>query len=204
MNVLSNIELWAAVTGLACVFLAARENIWSYPVGIINVVLFMVMFYQVQLFPDVTLQVIFLVLTVYGWYVWLTGSKNVKAVRKTRSMTTREIVVSALVLVLLTPAAGWLYHEYSAAVFGSDAVLPFVDSFILVASILAQWFLSKKVIQTWFLWIAVDLVAVPLYFSRGLTITAVLYIFFLANAVYGYLAWRHVMKKEKAEQTEAA
>ncbi|MFC0187276.1 nicotinamide riboside transporter PnuC [Fictibacillus aquaticus] len=204
MDLLTNIELWAAVTGLACVFLAARENIWSYPIGIINVILFMVMFYQVQLFPDVTLQIIFLVLSIYGWYVWLTGPKNVKDVRKTRGMTVKEIVVTILVLALVTPVTGWLYHEYSAAVFGSDAALPFVDSFILVASILAQWFLSKKVIQTWFLWIAVDLVAVPLYFSRGLTITAVLYIFFLANAVYGYLAWRKVMKEESAGRTEAA
>lgn len=196
MNILTNIEAWAAVTGLLCVFLAARENLWSYPAGIINIALFVVMFYSVQLYADMTLQFIFLGLTIYGWVVWMTGQKNQKDVRRTRKMTPLEVIVTLLIIAIGTPVMGYIYHEFSTAVFGKQAALPYVDSFILVTSICAQWFLSKKVIQTWHLWILVDLVAVPVYFSRGLTITAALYVLFLINAFYGYMAWRKVMKKE--------
>lgn len=193
MDWLLSIELWAAITGLACVILAARENMWSYPIGIINVVLWIILFYQVKLYADVTLQIIFLILMAIGWYTWLTGKKNIKDVRKTREMTKKEILVSALIVIVGTPIMGYYYATWT------DAALPYPDSFILVASLVAQWFLSRKVLESWVFWVLVDIVAVPLFLSRGLYITSGLYVLFLLNAFYGYFQWKKVMNIERSK-----
>ena len=191
MSWLTNIEVWGAVTGFLCVFLAARENMWSYPFGIINIVLWIKMFYDVQLYADVTLQCIFLVLTIYGWVHWKTGFANLKDVRKTERLSWNSLAGFVGAVIIVTPIFGLIYKHFT------NAALPFADSFILVASLVAQRLLSGKYIDNWIFWIMVNIVAVPTYFSRGLFITGCLYIVFLANAFYGYYSWKKQMKLDR-------
>jgi nicotinamide mononucleotide transporter len=181
---MSLIEVLAAITGLACVYLTAKEKIASFPVGIINIALFMYMFYGAKLYADTTLQVIFLGLTLYGWYFWTHGNKNTKSVLVTRDITSNEILAS--VSIFLCASAVW---ATGLSMF-TDASVPFIDAPVAVASILAQWFLSKKVVQNWLMWIAVDVFSIGLYFYKELYITSALYGIFLVIAIKGFLDWR--------------
>lgn len=194
MSWLTDIQVWGAITGLLCVFLAARENVWSYPVGIINIIIFVFMFYDAKLYADVTLQGIFMILTIYGWVHWLRGPKNNKDVRKTSRLTLSQRLFLLVIVSALTAVLGSFYH------YMTEAALPYQDSFILSASIVAQYLLSRKVLDTWIFWIMVNIVAVPVYWSRGLDITAVLYVVFLVNAIHGYIAWRKQMVQEETEE----
>jgi nicotinamide mononucleotide transporter len=179
----STVELISAVTGLLCVWLAARENIWTYPIGLINIACFMWIFYDVKLYADFTLQIIFAILSVMGWVVWLTKRQG-KDVRPTTQLNGSGWSLVAIATVVITALWGVVLQRYT------DASIPYVDAFIATLSVIAQWLLSKKVLQNWHLWIAVDVLSVGMYFYKGLNLIGILYIVFLINAIYGLMEWR--------------
>ncbi len=181
---MSPIEIWAAITGLLCVYLTTKEKISSYPVGFVNLGLFVVMFYQAKLYADMMLQVFFFFLMVYGLFIWLSGNKNAKQVRVTRDMTPTEFKYSMLGFVFLSLGWAFILHKYT------DAAIPWIDAPIAVASILAQYFLSKKVLQNWIIWIVIDVFSVGMYAYKQLYLTSGLYAIFLILAVKGYYDWK--------------
>lgn len=181
------IQITAAISGLICVWLNAKENIWNYPIGLINIVTLIITFYGVKLYADFTLNIIFFVLSVYGWYYWLKNRGQAK-VRPTTNISKKELITSILIIVIGTPIWAVIFKHLGAA-------LPYPDSFIMVTSILAQWFLSKKVMQNWYFWIIVDIVAVPVYFIKDLPLIAVLYVVYLLICINGLISWKKEMKK---------
>lgn len=188
-KVMTPLEIAGNLFGLISVVLAVRENIWTMPTGLVNVVLFAVLFYQVKLYPDVCLQMIFFVLTAYGWWVWTrrTGPRKV-------TPTTRLSGRAALAL-LGVGVAGYLCLALFFSTY-TDASLPWIDSLTTTMSVIAQYLLSKKVLENWYLWIAADLIMIPMYVYKGIGLTAGLYVVFLVLAVRGLMAWRAEMRKE--------
>lgn len=189
---LGMIELVASILTLVCVFQIARQSIWNFLWGSIGVILYGWIFYQVHLYADMTLQLFyFLPIQLYGWYFWYNsgGYTEEKDSLATSWLYLDERVLVALVLVLGTVVAWFGYSNFT------DAHFPGWDSFILIASVIAQYLLSKKFIENWFLWIAVDLVAIPLYAVKGLYVTSGLYVILLTLCVYGLVSW---IKSSKA------
>ena len=178
------IELLAAITGLACVYLTTKEKISSFYVGFVNIALFIYMFIDAKLYADATLQVVFAVLSFYGIYVWLSGNKNTKSVAITRDITRNETLISLAIGILASFGWAALLTKYT------DASVPYIDAPLAVASVIAQWFLSKKVIQNWLIWITVDVFSVGMYAYKGLYITSGLYAIFLMLAAKGFMDWR--------------
>lgn len=181
-------EAFAVVTGLACVILTVRQNIWCWPIGIISVILYIAVFYDTRLYSDMCLQVVYIFMQVYGWHNWLHGGAD-----------SGKLSVSRL-----TPLAGWAW--IAVAVSGSyslgygmssytNADLPYVDATATTMSLVAQWLMSRKVLESWLIWITVDVISVAMYFVKGLYMTTVLYAVFLALAVSGFLAWRKSLLK---------
>lgn len=183
----STMEIVASLTGLLCVWLNAKENIWAYPIGIVNLTLFFIIFYQVNLYADATLQVIFFVLSIYGWVVWLT-KRNGQAVRPTRGMTKNETIGLFVGVIALT--GGWGYGLHIL----TDASIPYLDAFIASMSIFAQFFLSRKVLQNWLIWIAIDVLSIGMYIYKGLPLIAFTYFVFLLICIFGYISWKKEMK----------
>lgn len=177
------IEIIASLFGLICVYLAAKENIWTYPTGIINIILFLIIFYDVNLYADMTLQGMFLILSLYGWVYWLRnrGEKNVRP-------TTKLNIVERIFLVIMTPilSLGWGYllKEFT------DASVPYLDSFIATTSVVAQILLSSKKLENWYLWILVDILSVGLYAYKGLYTISFTYFVFLIICILGVINWR--------------
>ena len=184
MNLLewSALEVIAAAFGVISVYLSTRQNIWSWPTAIVNVALYTVVFYQGRLYGQMGLQPIYLALSVYGWYQWLHGGERHTELRVSRASPRLLGALAALNLVL------WLV--LAAVLRQTDAALPWLDALLTTTSLVAQWMMTRKILQNWLIWIAVDVVYVPMFVSQGLYATAVLYAAFLVLAVMGYVEWR--------------
>lgn len=180
---MSALEIAAALFGVVSVWLSTRQNIWSWPTAIVNVGLYTVVFFQSRLYADMGLQVIYLVLSIYGWYEWLYGGERRTPLRVSRA--SRRLLLVLLVLNVVTwVALASALHRYT------NAVLPWLDSLLTTTSLVAQFMMTRKILENWLVWIAVDVAYVPMFIARGLYPTAALYAVFLVLAVVGYRDWR--------------
>lgn len=183
-------EAWGFVTGGICVWLVVREHVWNWPVGLANNIFFFILFWRGRLFADMSLQLVYLALGLYGWLNWVWGGKN----RKTLPMS-RTKGSEWLVLVPAVPLATWALMEILIKVNGAA---PFWDSLTTVLSLAAQYLLCRKRFENWFFWIAADLTYIPLYLSRHLPLTAVLYGVFLCMCLVGVRQWHRTLKADSA------
>lgn len=181
---LTPLEGTAVCFGLVSVYLSTRENIWSWPTAIVNVGLYSVLFFREKLYADMGLQVIYLLLSLYGWYEWLYGGENRSELRVSR-ITARLAMRLAGIGVVGSAVLGTLLYRTT------DASLPYLDSTLSVFSLIAQWLMTRKVLENWVIWIALDVVYVWMFiFLKQLHFTAFQYAVFLALAVLGFRDWK--------------
>lgn len=185
---------WAEVlgdaSGVACVALVARQHVLNWPLGLVNAVFWSLLFWRAKLYSDSALQGVFFVLGCYGWWRWRRGATGaVLAVRRTRA---REwAVLGPMVAVATAGWAAWLTHH-------TDSPAPLADASVLTLSLAATWGQAEKLIESWWIWIAVDVISVPLYLSRGLYPTAAVYALFGALCVVGLRAWSRELRAAAA------
>jgi nicotinamide mononucleotide transporter len=184
---LSPLELAAAVVGAWSVWLSVRQNILSWPTAIVNVLLYTVVFFQAKLYADMGLQVVYAVLSVYGWYEWLHGGENRTELLVTRTGPRLGALLAVIAAAGALALGALLRHA-------TDAALPFMDSFLSSTSLVAQWMMTRKKLENWLVWIAVDVLYVGMFTFKGLYLTAGLYAVFLALAVRGFADWRRSMQ----------
>ena len=180
------LEWLGTISGFACVYLAAKQNIWNWPIAIISVLAYSILFYEYKLYGDAVLQLYFLATSVYGWYYWL--KRKVEHAKPIVSLTNKELLKVALAVIILTIIMGGILDRFT------DSNVPYADGFCTSMSFIAQFLMTRKVLQNWILWIVVDIAYVPLYLYKDLALTTVLYIFFLVLATMGYLDWRRTYK----------
>jgi nicotinamide mononucleotide transporter len=188
LGLASWLEAASFITGAVCVWLTVKENIWNFPLGLANVATFCVVFYQARLFADAGLQVVYFVLGLVGWWMWLHGGEHRTELRVSRS-TPRELAI----LAVCTVAATLLLWQALAALGGSAR---FWDALTTSISLASQWLLNRKRVESWWGWILVDAIYVPLYVAKELYLTALLYAVFLVMAVMGLRAWRRALPAE--------
>jgi nicotinamide mononucleotide transporter len=185
------IEIVAAVFGVVSVYLSTRENIWSWPTAIVNVGLYIVFFYQTRFYADMGLQVIYLLLSVYGWYHWLYGGEHHTTLRVSRASARLLALLAIIDVAAWIPLATVLDRH-------TDAVYPYLDSLLSTTSLVAQWMMTRKIVENWVVWILVDIVYVPMWLSRGYYPTAALYAVFLVLAVIGLRDWTRSVRTQTA------
>jgi nicotinamide mononucleotide transporter len=176
------VEILGFVSGALCVWLVARQNVWNWPVGIANNVTFLILFWAAGIYADATLQVVYLGLAVYGWWAWLRGGAAHTTLTVSRT-TRRQWLVLAVLGVLGTAGLTLVLHAVT------DSTVPLPDAVTTVLSLLATWGQARKKLESWWLWIAADVIYVPLYAYKGLWLTAALYVGFLALCVFGLRNW---------------
>jgi nicotinamide mononucleotide transporter len=196
-NPVSWIEIIGFVTGAACVYGVARQKLWSWPVGILNNLAFIIMFLGAGLYGETLLQVILAAVAVYGWCNWIRGSAATdgKNDLPIRDASRKELLYGLAATALGTAGVAMILTH------GSDSQVPWPDAFVLTASLVATYGQAKKIFQHWYVWILIDVVSIPLYFGRGLTLTAILYVGFLALCVYGLIDWKRTRQAETAGVT---
>ena len=180
---MSLIEIIAAVCGAIAVWLTTRQHILNWPIGLVQVALYVFVFYEAKLYSDMVLHVIYVVLQFYGWYNWLHGGKNNSVLRVSR-LTPTQLWAAVTIVLAATSLWGYLIDRFTYA----EMVYP--DAFIAMASLASQWLMTKKKLESWWGWIIVDVIAVGVYLAKDLTVTAILYGLFLVLAAIGERAWR--------------
>ena len=176
------IQWIAAIAGAVSVYLSARENIWSWPTAIVNVGLYIIVFLHSGLYSDMGLQVVYLILSIYGWYEWLYGGTGRTQLKVARATPREWLISSAIALVF------WLLLARVTSRIPGVA-LPYLDSGLATMSLVAQWMMTRKIIENWVLWIIADVAYVPMYIYKRLDVTAALYALFLVLAVIGLRSW---------------
>ena len=176
------LEWIAAALVLANVALVAKRSLWNYPFGIAAVSVYAVIFYDQKLYSDVILQGFFLILNIYGWASWRGAQGDAGVPVGWMTNGERAKWAGAIAVCWLAWSAGMARW--------TDAAAPFADGAVAIISVAAQWLLARRRTENWWLWIAVNLIAIPLFASRGLYVTAAVYAVLLAIAVAGLVQWR--------------
>lgn len=179
---MSWIEVAGFTTGALSVLLFVKERVTAWPVGIANSVCWLVLFWQARLYLDASLQVVYIALGVAGWYWWLHGRTPAGELPVARTGR-GDATVLALAAVVATGALWFSQVRWT------DAALPFWDAVTTVVSLVAQYMLTRKLYENWYLWIAVDVAYVGMYASQGLYLTAALQPLFIALCVQGLREW---------------
>ena len=194
---MSPLEIAGTVLGIIGVWLMIRQNIWGWPVGLVQVALYAWIFFDAKLYSDAILQAFFFALQAYGWVHWWRGQR-----REARGERSGPAGHLALPVTRLSAWAvgGWIaVGAVGTVAWGelmrrkTDAALPHWDAFILVFSLIAQWLQARKRLECWAGWMIVNVVGIGVYWAKDLRLTAGLYAVFFAMAVAGHVEWRKTM-----------
>lgn len=176
------IEIVANAVTAASIVLAGRNSVHTWWTGIVGCVLFAMTFYAAALYADVVLQAFFVATSLVGWWQWLRGNNG--AALPVSNAGGRQLSLACVAAVMATLIYGALLQRFT------DAYAPFLDSAVLAFSVVAQLLLMRRRIESWPVWLLVNSIAVPLYASRGLHLTAVLYAGYWVNACLAWRRWR--------------
>lgn len=182
-------ELIGAASGLLCVWLIIRENIWNWPVGLAYALVSLLVFYKARLYSDLVLHVFYVFMNGYGWYYWLrgAGARGSEGRLVVARLSTRSTSLLGVATVIGIIAMGWLFDYYT------DADLAYWDSTTTVMSFAAMWMAAHKYIENWLVWLVVDVLATGIYIFKGIWPYAVLYGLYIPMAVWGWMAWSRSM-----------
>lgn len=188
LRAMTALEIVAFLLGLANVTLVVLRSIWNYVFGLAMVALYAVIFLHTRLYSDALLQVFFFVVQIYGWWNW--SRARAAAGEVTVGLLTNRARLT-WTIGCLAAAALWGYgmHRFT------DASFPWADATLAAMSVAAQILQSRRVVESWWLWIAVDIGSVGLYAAKGLWLTMLLYAIFLALAIWGLFDWQRVARR---------
>jgi len=182
----SNVEVLANVLMVASVVCATFNRIWTWPIGIVGCLCYAVLFFDARLYADVTLQFFFILTSVIGWRNWYRG--NIEHDGLPGRLTKWHLAGAVLTAFVMAIIYGSLLRHFT------DASLPVWDSGVLTFSIIAQILLMKRIFETWYFWIVVNCLAIPLFFVKELYLTSAVYTGFLINAFFGLYLWRKLIR----------
>lgn len=180
------LELISFVLAVITVALNIRQNHWAWLFAIISSAAYGVVFYGARLYGDMGLQAVFVVVSIWGWYQWLHGGEGRQQLRVT-SLDGAGWMRSILAWLVGFAALSTFLAKFT------NTDVPHIDGFLTAGSLVGQVLLSRKKVQNWHVWIAVDVLYVGLYMFKGLMLTAVLYALFCVMAVVGLRAWRRAV-----------
>lgn len=188
-------EIAANGFNTASILLAGRNSAKTWWTGIVGCLLFAFVFFNARLYADLTLQILFIITSIVGWWNWLHGRRGAELPIRHSNPPLLLVQMTGGVLVALV--YGWLLHRFT------NAYSPFLDSFILAFSVLGQFLLMGRRLENWWCWLLVNTIAVPLYTVRGLRVTALLYAVYWVNAVVSLRRWNRLFKDGMREHVGA-
>ncbi len=179
---------WVATGfGIVCVWLMARQNIWGWPAGIVTTAIYSWIFLESKLYSDAILNVIYVLLNVYGWWYWLTRRDEAQHELPVTTLAQMARVGWGAFILAGAAAWGWFMATHT------DADFPYFDAFTTVASLVAQYLMARKKLENWIIWIIVDVVAIQIYYLKGLYVTSFLFVVYLGLSIKGWIDWKRSM-----------
>lgn len=202
---MSYLEFFGTILNIWSVWLVTRNNILTWPIGNLAVILFGILFYQIRLYSDFIEQIYFLITGFYGWWVWACYKRSSRTVSKLAISNTsgRENLIYAVIVIAGTWGLGFFMsriHVYLPKLLHQPASFPYLDAFTTVLSFAATILMAYKKIQCWYLWIVVDVVGIGLYFTKQVIFVSLLYGIFLVLATKGLINWSVIFKTQETSR----
>jgi|DewCreStandDraft_4_1066084.scaffolds.fasta_scaffold00022_134 nicotinamide mononucleotide transporter len=180
---MSIFEIISALISIVAVYLTVKQKIICFPTGIISVALYFYVFYKAKLYADMSLQIFYISMLIYGWYNWLFKKSGNEKLKVTK-LNKKDYPIPIIIVILFTIVLGFILRNLT------DASLPYIDALTTSLSLFAQWLVAKKKIENWIVWIIADTIYVAMYIYKDLYATAILYFIFILLAIKGFLDWR--------------
>ena len=185
-----SLEIFATIFGLLSVWFSMRENILVFPTGIINTSIYVYILFFAGLYGDMSINAYYFAMSIYGWYKWSQKTDDTHYI-PIRNSTKREKVYSLVLLISSFVIISFILENYTSS------TVPYIDAFTTSIFFVGMWLMAKKVIDNWIYWIIGNIITIPLYIYKGLTITSFQYLIFTILAIAGYFAWKKQLNKPK-------
>jgi len=184
------LELIGILFGLLSVWYAKKNTDWVYPTGMISTAIFVYLLLKWALLGDMIINAYYFVMSVYGWYYWSKKEEEV-IVHPITSTSKKEVKTAVLLFVASILFVFWVYHAFDK---WKDWTA-YVDTFTTAIFFVGMGLMARRKIEHWLFWIVGDIISIPLYFYKGLTLTSFQYIIFTLIAIYGYRSWKKILDK---------
>ena len=188
----SLLELAAVIFAVAYLVLAVRENSLCWYAAGISTLIFLFIFWDVKLYMESGLQIYYLVMAFYGWYQWRGANRETANLRVSKWRAKQHVIALALIATL-TFISGSLLNS------GTDANLPYLDSFTTWASVVTTFMVTRKILENWFYWLVIDSVSIYLYLDRELYFTSLLFAIYIVIIFFGWFAWNRSYRQREIE-----
>lgn len=192
---LSGWEVFATILGIAYVILAAKESIWCWPAAFISTLIYTALFWEGQLPMQAILNFYYMGMAIYGFMLWSKHGKN-NVPLTVRSWSWHKHIAFIVIASLLSIGIGYYLN------ISSDTQLPYLDSAVMVFSVINTWLMAQKILENWLYWVIIDAAAIYLYWQTGFYVTIIMFSMYLVLAIYGYKEWRNSLK-ESSHETES-
>ena len=186
------LEIIAVIFGFLSVWFAKQNNIWVFPTGLISTGIFVYLLYNWALLGDMLINAYYFVMSIYGWYIWTRKTDDdFTPISRTTAI---EKKISALIFLITLL---FVYAVYQSADKWTSWTAV-VDTYTTAIFFVGMWLMARRKIENWLFWIVGDVISVPLYLYKGLTLTSIQYLIFTVIAIYGYLAWKKALSNTQA------
>ena len=189
-NYLIVLELIAVGFGISSVWFAKKNNIWVYPTGLVSTVIFVYILFKFQLYGDLIINCYYSIMSVLGWYLW-SRTKNGTDEFPISVMTKKDFTISLLIFVVTLLFVVFIYVFFDKFTNWTA----YVDTFTTGLFFVGMWLMAKRKVENWIVWIAADVISIPLYFNKGLTFSSLQFSIFTILAILGYLEWKKLLHK---------
>jgi nicotinamide mononucleotide transporter len=194
------LELVAMLLALAYVVLAAQGSIWCWPAAFISTAIYTVIFYDVSLLMDSALNVYYLVMAVYGYWIWQRKPQHQQSTPLLAIVSWQPTwhLKACIVLTIISFVLGYIMANNTTASF------PYLDTFTTVFAVFATYLVTQKVLENWLYWVVIDAISIYLYIEKGLIPTTVLFVIYVVIATYGYFKWQNIYKRSNLKQSQVS
>lgn len=185
------LEITAVLFGIISVLFARKNNILVYPTGLISTLIFIYILYNFKLYGEFIINIYYSVMSIFGWYLW-SRRNNGQEEFPISIMNSKEYKISSLIFSVTLLFIALVYHFFDKF----TDLTAYVDAFTTALFFVGMWLMAKRKIENWIVWIVADIISVPLYYYKGLTVSSLQFIVFTIIAILGYLEWRKFLQKK--------
>ncbi|WP_428240912.1 nicotinamide riboside transporter PnuC [Gynuella sp.] len=197
---MSYLEFFGTICYLLSVLLIARRHMLTWPIGIISVVLYMMLFYQYQLYSDTLEQIYYIGASVYGWWYWQASQSSSQTKTPVIVGSKGNVLIWVLFTLVSSLAVGRIMsgiHLHLPKWFPEPASFPYLDALTTVMSFVAMWLMARRRLESWVYWIIVDVIGIWLYYTKGIKFVSLQYVLLLAIAIAGVVSWFSAYQQER-------
>ena len=185
------LEITAVVFGIISVLFARKNNILVYPTGLISTLIFIYILYNFKLYGEFIINIYYSAMSIIGWYLW-SRKNNGQEEFPISSMNSKEYKISGLIFTATLLFIALVYYFFDKF----TDLTAYVDAFTTALFFVGMWLMAKRKIENWIVWIIADIISVPLYFFKGLTVSSLQFIVFTIIAILGYIEWKIFLQKK--------